>query len=181
MGNQIGKQSNIYNYECIYEYSKLTDEEKNKVLTLVKSCIEKCSNNPENSLLVSKYIYIPKYLLVNPSRYFNIGSAFTNLYRREEKWHLKCNKEFNPPIKVDNSELLSIIKEEIIKNNKDYDYTLNVNMERSIISYLYRYCLDYENNDDKYVYGHLPYGYQHYKNSYPIIEISLNKVFLKKD
>ena len=188
MGNHIVKGKkvdvpNIYDYECIYEYSTLTDEEKDKVLTLVKSCIEKCSNNSEYSWFGGKSIYIPKYLLVSPSRYFNIGSAFTNMYKNEEKWHCKCNRRFNTPKKVDNSEFYSIIEEEIIKNNKDYNFSLDVNMEGSFIGYTYKYCLEYENDDDKnkYIYGRLPEYYMNYKNLYGIIKISVNKVFSVKD
>ena len=172
------KSKSIYDYELIYEFSQLKDDEKEKVISLIKENIEKDS---KKHMTNCKYITIPKYLLVSPSRYFNIGSAFTTCYYVEERWERQFNNRFEPKKVVDNSQLYSIIEDTIIKHNKECRYTIDVKMETGSIGMKsrYDYITYYKNEADKInlIYGTLPSVFTAYGKAYPIIQITLHKVF----
>lgn len=171
-------------YELVYKFSVLSDNEKEKLVSMLKAFIEKEHNDTRNTSLNQTSIVIPKYFLVNKKRYFNIGAAFLNTFVRYDRWEHKHN-DFVTDVSgnktelvVDNCELYDIILKEVLKYHP-YPATIGFNTAYSCHGNSYK-CGTYYNDENEassLIYGRIPSCYNNYKNAFPAISISVLKIF----
>ena len=169
-------------YKLIYNFSKLSDNEKEKLVSMLKAYIEKEHN--KNTILNQTAIIIPKYFLVNERRYFNIGAAFLKTFVRYDRWEYQQNAIVTDAsgnkteLVVDNCELYDIILKEVLKYHT-YPATIAFDTEYYCHGYTYKFCKYYTNENDasSLIYGRLPSCYSNYKNEFPAISISVLKIF----
>lgn len=175
-------------YTFVYDYSTLNEQEKEKVVNLIKSKI--AEYYAENKVFGTYSMSIPKFLLLNRDKdtgvhtYFNIATAaFQNVMCCEDRWLWQYNnrKPINRTI-INNDELFDIIVTEITKYNKT-PFTIDSSYEYGLIGDVYRYCQKYTDENDKNnkVYGHIPIGYRDYTTRYPVISIKVQNIYNLKN
>jgi hypothetical protein len=172
------KKNSIYYYRLIYDFSELTEPEKEKVRTLIKERIELYSK--DQFRIGKKTIFIPKYLRVSDGRYFNIAFGFVRgQFKQEDRWDVRVNSFSNRIINAESSELLSMLESEILMHNKGVNFILTTEHHRAQYPDSIKYCQQYESEEEAKtcLYGHLPAMYREWEYKYHTIEITLRKVF----
>jgi len=175
---KANKEEDLYDYQQICNFSLLRDDEKEKVVSLIKERVEKYSK--ENGITCQKHIILPKFMKVNPARYFALGYVSCNrILKSADAWQYRCPIFLDEPFYVDNSHLYSILESEILKQNKNETFTISIDMHSDYIPAQIVYCDEYEDESEQKTarFGYLPKGYINYSKNYHTINITLRKVF----
>lgn len=164
-------KEDLYDYRQVYNFSELENDEKEKVVSLIKERVEKYSK--DEFITCQKHIVLPKFVKVNPGRYFVLGYVhFKKLVKGVDCWHFRDPISIWTSRYVDNSELYSILESEILKQNKNETFTISIDTQ---LLYYQEYKDESEQKTARF--GYLPDVYRKCDTGYHAIKITLRKVF----